>query len=226
MKKNKQRPKRYVISDVHGKHESLISLLRKVNFDKDVDTLFFLGDICDGGDKTIECIETLLSVKNLYACYGNHDLFLEHWVNTNIIDKRWVKINNYKTIQSIKDRKYAKKILKKYFDKCKPYYIFEDMFFCHAGFNPKKYVEKQKHLTYSINRTLWKIAKQYDRQKLKIKIKTNTNKLIKNIFIGHSVCKSKKPETYSNVTCLDTGILSDGYLTIMDIDNKKYWQSK
>lgn len=229
MKKNNKKINKYVISDIHGHYNKLIRLFKKINFDFEKDYLFFLGDICDGGKKPLECIEFLLKIKNLYPCFGNHDLFLKEWFETKNINNKWLKINNLQTINIINEYKneYISHILSKYFKLCNYYFLFENKMFCHAGFDYKKNINNQKKLIYCINRSLIKIARQNNKNNFKFNFKhSDKNIKIDEVFIGHSLCKKNIPEYNCNVICLDTGANNNGYLTIMDIDTKKYWQVK
>ena len=50
----------YVIGDIHGMYDKLMSLMGKVKIDFEKDYLIFLGDYIDRGEKSIE-----------YAHFGN-----------------------------------------------------------------------------------------------------------------------------------------------------------
>ncbi len=67
----------YVIGDIHGCFDQLQALLEKIFFDPTNDTLWFTGDLVNGGPQSLE---TLRFVKNLgpkHICVmGNHDMAL------------------------------------------------------------------------------------------------------------------------------------------------------
>lgn len=67
----------YVIGDIHGCFDELQQLLIKIAFNVSSDTLWFTGDLVNGGTKSLE---TLLFIKNLgskaICVLGNHDLTL------------------------------------------------------------------------------------------------------------------------------------------------------
>ena len=71
--------KRYVIGDIHGGYQAFKALLDEVNFDYGVDLLICLGDIVDGWSEVKECLELMLTIKNLVYIRGNHEqLFLDY----------------------------------------------------------------------------------------------------------------------------------------------------
>ncbi|HIC41096.1 MAG TPA: symmetrical bis(5'-nucleosyl)-tetraphosphatase, partial [Piscirickettsiaceae bacterium] len=54
----------YLIGDVQGCFDPLQALLKKIKFSIDKDQLFFLGDVVNRGDKSLE---TLRFIKDLGA---------------------------------------------------------------------------------------------------------------------------------------------------------------
>lgn len=66
----------YVMTDIHGRLDALKCMLEKINFNKSNDTLYFLGDYCDWGDKSIGVIQFLMNLQkesNVICLMGNHD---------------------------------------------------------------------------------------------------------------------------------------------------------
>ena len=78
--------KRYVIGDIHGNKKALSDVLNMANFNFYLDTLFMIGDICDGHKETYEVIETLMKIKDIRLIEGNHDVWLKMFLN-NEFDK-------------------------------------------------------------------------------------------------------------------------------------------
>ncbi len=67
----------YVIGDVHGCYDQLMSLLEKINFNHSSDTLMFTGDLINGGPKPAEVIRFIKDLGDKHICVlGNHDLLL------------------------------------------------------------------------------------------------------------------------------------------------------
>jgi len=67
----------YVIGDVQGCFDTLQQLLKKINFNADSDYLFFLGDVVNRGNKSLETLRFIKSLKdNAQMVLGNHDFHL------------------------------------------------------------------------------------------------------------------------------------------------------
>ena len=143
MKISKQKKgfSRYVISDIHGCYDTFISLLKKINLQKD-DQLFLLGDYIDRGKHSDKVLDYIIKLKdsnyNVFPLRGNHE---ENTLNAFAeYDKASFmffvgKINNSKALL---DKKGSLK--KKYFNfmNTLPYYYKLDNFYLvHAGFNFK-----------------------------------------------------------------------------------------
>jgi serine/threonine protein phosphatase 1 len=217
-------PRRFAISDVHGNYKALKSVLRKSNFNYDEDHLYFLGDIADGYPEPHLCILEFLKIKHFYYCLGNHDLFLKKYVEKHEIDPRWRKMGASDTIVQLSN--YINEV-KWLLSQGKYYHIYEDNFLCHAGFNPKKPIIKQKNLTFCINRRLYKTSKIYAKEKYKFAfLYDDKNSIpINKVIIGHSVVKNKLPAFNANLINIDTGAANGGKLTMLDLDTYKYYQS-
>lgn len=223
MKRYKQ--KIFALGDLHGAHLSLQEVLRKANFDKQKDTLIFMGDLADRWPEPHLCLKTLLTCQNLIPILGNHDLFIKKWIYQKEIDPRWLKIGGEQTIDYLTG---YEDLLLEYFNKAVYYYLLDDnKFFCHGGFNHKRIITQQKRVTFAINRQLYKTAIKYEKQRLKFKPIYNADNTvhIKNIFIGHTPTANHLPAFKSNVTNIDTGAGNGGKLTLMDVYNKKFIQS-
>lgn len=72
--------KDYVVGDLHGTYDKLMSALDKLGFDRNVDRLLSTGDLIDRGEKNIESIN-LIFEPWFHAVRGNHE---EMMINTYI----------------------------------------------------------------------------------------------------------------------------------------------
>ena len=86
----------YAIGDVQGCFKTLTALLIKINFNIDRDRLFFLGDVVNRGDNSLETLRFIYSNKdNVKMIMGNHDFYLLFCAYTQR------KLNKYDTFQDI-----------------------------------------------------------------------------------------------------------------------------
>lgn len=227
MGKRRKQPKTYVLGDLHGAYLALIEVLRKVNFDYELDTLVFLGDLADGWGQYIECAEVFLRMKNFIPIIGNHDLYLMDFLKRETPKPQWLPVGGQKTIKVLEKSADAANILQRYFQIAKYYHVIEDQIFCHGGFNHKKTIIDQRKVNFAINRKLFRIAKAYQKQGKKINVKYDISGTtqINEIFIGHNTIRKFKPEQRANLINIDTGCGSKGHLTLMNVKNKSFVQS-
>lgn len=64
--------KDFIVGDVHGYYDILMSALKHINFDKTKDRLFSVGDIVDRGPQCIKIL-SLLEEPWFYMVRGNHE---------------------------------------------------------------------------------------------------------------------------------------------------------
>jgi len=226
-KKQNRKPCTYVLGDLHGAYLALCEVLNRVQFDYEKDKLIFIGDLADGWGEFHKCLNVFAKMKYFIPILGNHDLYLQDYLKNGTPKKEWLRCGGGITLQTIKQNPSCIPLLVDYLNSVEPYYILDDMFFCHGGFNHKRTITNQKKLTFSINRQMYKTAKKYQKQNLKFKIKYDYLNSIElnEIFIGHSTTRNFKPEFHSNLINIDTGAGSVGCLTIMNVYNKKFIQS-
>lgn len=74
----------YVMSDLHGCKKEFDKMLKRINL-QDNDTLYILGDICDRGLNNVGLLLELAQMPNLKLIYGNHDVWLNRYLDA-IID--------------------------------------------------------------------------------------------------------------------------------------------
>lgn len=65
----------FVCGDVHGCYDDLMQLLDAVDFDRQRDRLFVVGDLIDRGPKNVEVVE-LLHEPWFFSILGNHELMM------------------------------------------------------------------------------------------------------------------------------------------------------
>lgn len=218
--------KTFVMGDIHGAHKALVQCLERSGFDKEKDTLIQLGDVVDGWSEVYECVEELLSIKNLIAIRGNHDMWFKKFLETGVhpvggAQGSQVSIDSYYKNDRILNANHDT-----FFRAQHKYYIDEkNRLFVHGGFNRHYKINHQQiDYIYWWDRDLWLQALSAESAKLPLRIKDEFTE----IFIGHTSTtnwKTTLPLKACNIWNLDTGGGFDGKVTIMDVDTKEYWQS-
>lgn len=70
----------FMVSDIHGEYDKLVSALKKNGFDQDKDTLVSVGDAFDRGPKNTEVLNYLVNLPNKILLFGNHCMRLQNLV--------------------------------------------------------------------------------------------------------------------------------------------------
>lgn len=247
--------KTFVIADIHGGYKALLQCLDRSGFDKENDTLICLGDVADGWSEVPECVEELLSIKNLINIKGNHDDWCNQWLQWRIANPMWLNMGGQATYDAYTI--YHPDLLEKhqieFFGKQNDYYIDEqNRGFVHGGFVSRKGLGYDSaRSNYFWDRDLWGLAMQADgyyRKGIISDEMSNYTRFLnhKEVFIGHTSTgnwniKPHYPEyndpnqakngritvpmNRCNVWNLDTGSGWEGKLTIINVDTKEYFQS-
>jgi len=67
----------WAIGDIQGCFDSLSKILKEINFNPNKDKLWLVGDLVNRGDKSLEVLEYLYSIKDsVNIVLGNHDITL------------------------------------------------------------------------------------------------------------------------------------------------------
>lgn len=235
----------FVVGDIHGTFKALQEVLIKSSFNAETDKIIFLGDYADGWDDTYKVIELLLGIKNkatfcgngdnIIFIRGNHDIFLQDYLNTFHITPLWKDNGGLTSVESYsrsgvdnfhEHRKFLKDCVNWYIDS-------KNRLFIHAGWDHRKDFFLGATEPASVMTIQPSMECHWDRKLLK-GVKSGhfsgngfkATEQFKEVFIGHTYTESFLPENYCNLWNLDTGAGGDGKLTIMNVDTKEYWQSE
>lgn len=226
--------KKFVIGDIHGSNKALLQVLERSGFDKESDLLISLGDIADGWSEVPECVDTLLSIKNLIAIRGNHDVWCYDWFEYGRTPIIWTQQGGKATLDAyVRTGKMTEDSHKEFWKNQIDWYIDdENRLFIHGGWDYVEGFPQGAKLPVNAG----SIAKEchWDRSVLSgarsaFGDKNRPGKFkaleqFKEIYIGHTAMNGE-PKQFGNLWNLDTGAGWNGQLTIMDIDTKEFWQS-
>ena len=226
--------KKFVIGDIHGSNKALLQVLEKSGFDRESDLLISLGDIADGWNEVPECVDTLLSIKNLIAIRGNHDVWCYDWFEMGASPLIWTQQGGQATLDAyVRTGKMTEDSHKEFWKNQVDYHIDDDnRLFIHGGWDYMEGFPRGAMLPVNAG----SIAKEchWDRSVLSgarsaFGDKNRPGKFkaleqFKEIYIGHTAMNGE-PKQFGNLWNLDTGAGWNGQLTIMDIDSKEFWQS-
>lgn len=96
----------FITSDLHGELRNFKSMLKLIDFQKEKDELYVLGDVLDRGSEGIE----LLSYIRQYSDYnnpairvikGNHELFAQMYIEEKLSRDNWIKWGGKQTAARI-----------------------------------------------------------------------------------------------------------------------------
>lgn len=245
----------YVLGDLHGAHRAFKQVLERSNFNKDSDRLIFLGDVCDGWSEVYECVEELLSIKNLVVIRGNHDEWFNQYITTGTHPAHWTH-GGTETLRSYakhSEREVTVRIKLggtftdltkwdipdthvRFFNDALPYFIDNTNVFVHGGFNRHFTIDDQQVSDiFWWDRDLWLQALSAntiaDNRYSNLRFK---DKWINKVFIGHTPTINWKD---TNKKCIDVPMFADkvinvdtgagfwGKLTLMNVDTLQYFQS-
>lgn len=241
----------FCVGDLHGNYKGLMQALERSGFDYENDTLISLGDVVDGHIQSYEAVEELLKIKNLIAIKGNHDDWFLQWLNSGInptnwqqgqkatgmsylehsrSGTEWYEYNKFGINPIIKTNDIPDSHIK-FFENQLPYYLDDkNRLFVHGGFNRHYPLEEQGDILWW-DRDLWSQALSYGHMNAMEGLGKPKFKMIgdyKEVFIGHTSTQfwdEDKPMNAANIWNLDTGAGWFGFVTIMDVNSKQYWQS-
>lgn len=217
--------KTFVMGDIHGAYKALVQCLERSEFDKENDTLIQLGDIVDGYSESFECVEELLTIKNLISIKGNHDQWFNQYLETGKHPVNWTH-GGWSTRSSYSNREIPLSH-KEFFAKQLLYYKDkQNNIFVHGGFNRLETLRENEftpHVFYW-DRDLWQEVLSAESINKTINIVEPHNE----IFLGHTntmIWGKDTPMKAKTVWNLDTNAGWGDKLTIMNVETKEFFQS-
>ena len=214
------KPKRFVIGDIHGRIGALKQVLKDSKFNYKKDKLIVLGDIVDGGPDAKKVVEELMKIDNIVYIIGNHDKWFMDFMRYGTKEDLWTMQGGKATLNSYRRKEdgcvHVPVTHQHFFNKGTYYHVEDNMIFVHGGFHPKKKLDWHKPSYLIWDRELIDFARSHEIEPWD------------KVFVGHSstLCHgSTFPRQHNNLWMMDTGAGHCGKLTIMDVDTEEYWQS-
>jgi serine/threonine protein phosphatase 1 len=225
MPKKKKFNRAFCIGDIHGAYKALTQVIERSGIDKEKDRLIVLGDVVDGWSEVLECVEELLSFKNLVPLIGNHDKWFMDYVETGNMPSIWTSQGGVSTIKSyLRKSSIIIRHNQEYFNQCLPYFIDKNNnAYVHGGYWSNYGLGYDGTDTYTWDRSLWEYAEYSSINNIPLPL----TEMYNNVFIGHTQDCDKNgfPRKLRNVWNLDTGAGWNGKLTIMNVETEEYFQS-
>ena len=213
---------RFVIGDIHGANKALIQCFERAAFDPQSDLLISLGDLCDRWPEVDKVFDSLLNIKNRVLLLGNHDHWALEWFLHRKAPHIWlmqggdVTMNAYR--HGVPDSHIA------LLAQAALFYQLDNKLFVHGGYNPEMDIHKQDRDILLWDRTLIRSALMHKNQGDEKQLTPYDE-----VYVGHTPTINfgeKFPIKACEVYLMDTGAgWPGGVLTIMDIDNKTFFQS-
>lgn len=207
--------KTFVIGDIHGCYQSLLSLLAKIDANPDQDRLIFLGDYLDRGPDSKKVITKILDLKKkfpyLITLSGNHEqMFLDFLHDRN---PQYLKFGGQETLVSYGlTSRFSDGIEKllpadhhSFLNNLLSYWEDENFIYVHAGLEPGIHLSRQ-----STQWLFWArenfLSSDYD--------------FGKQVIFGHT--QRKTPLLEKNKIGIDTGAVYGGRLTCLVLPDKEF----
>ncbi len=213
-----------VMGDLHGAHRALLQVLERSAFDRQRDRLIFLGDVADGWPDTPACIDELLSIENLIHLIGNHDEWLQDWVEGEGPTMQWLMQGGRATLLAYGGlRENVPASHRRYLRTAKCWHEEAGRVFVHGGWPWYQCDHPMAFDAVTWDRELWSnaVARELAGQSAPLT-------RFREVFVGHTTTTRQgftEPARCCEVWNLDQGAGWEGKLSIMDVETKEFWQS-
>lgn len=217
----------FVIGDIHGSYKKLQKLLNKIQFNYKEDTLITLGDYCDGryedlsGHNLYEVIQILNKVQNYIRIKGNHDFWLESYLNQTIKDyefQGWLQNGGQITFSQLEELNISQvNEIKEFMKTLVLFHETDTHIFVHGGYVTTIPLKDQDDdvLCWDRDLTKWCVFNWFRPNKFTFVGHTATHALIKKCY---------EPIIRDNYVNLDTGAGYGYKLTAYNLETREWFQ--
>ena len=214
--------KTFVVGDIHGAYKALCQCLERSRFNRELDHLIVLGDVCDVYPQVRQCVDELIKIRHCDYVLGNHDQWAIDWSLSGIVSETWRAQGGDQTTFSYGGRPMPSAHID-FFNKAHLFLELNNVLFVHAGFDPLVPLMDQSIQKLTLDRGL--VSRAYERVLENDPIKAGPYEAV---FVGHTPTQNfhaDVPLQLGNIWMMDTGAGWAGRLSIMDVGTKEYWQS-
>ena len=209
--------KTFVVGDIHGCLEKLVTLMDKIPINYNQDLLIFIGDYIDRGPSSFEVVRYLIELRNLKPdtvfIKGNHEDMLQNYLDGS--DRFTYQLNGgQQTLDEYLNRADKKDAFPipadhlEFFNSLKLYYQTEDYIFVHAGLREKVPLESQDNMDL-----LW-IRDEFIHSEFDFG---------KRVIFGHT--PFKEPLLQPNKIGIDTGAVYGNLLTCVQLPEIEFFSA-
>lgn len=206
------------IGDIHGCFTALKTLAEFVPFGAD-DQLITLGDYVDRGPDTCAVVDWLImwsKQRSLIALRGNHELMMLAARSSEEAYRNWIACGGNAALRSyshLGDEGRLIDVPDSHWDflenQTTAYYESETHFFVHANAYPDCPLDEQPDLMLYWESVQWPSKHQSG----------------KVMVCGHTPQRGGVPTNWGHAVCIDTGACRQGWLTCLEPETGRYWQS-
>ncbi len=206
-----------VIGDIHGCTTALDRLLNELAPGAE-DTLITLGDYVDRGPDSRGVLDRLIALESmtqLVPLMGNHEILMLDARDRTVDFGAWMAVGGRATMES-----YAPEVTMNWKvvpdahwdfmkNKCRRLHETETHIFVHAGVNAMLPLSEQSDD--------WLFWRRFD--------DAHPHFSGKQTVCGHTAQKNGLPGIKPGVTCIDTWVYGEGWLTAMDVSSATFFQA-
>lgn len=204
----------FVVSDLHGCYDMLMTELAEIEFDQNRDRLFSVGDLIDRGPQSLKCLR-LVQEPWFHSVMGNHEDMMVRAVLDNVSFRYWVLNGGGWYLEEFgDDDDMALRDLCLYVRENLPLAITVDTKYgavgiCHAQPPSDDWQDTSYPDERAANTMIW--SRQWIERGHEIEVR--------NIFRTiHGHTPIDEPRQHANVLFIDTGACLGGELTLIDLN--------
>jgi len=204
------------IGDIHGCRVALDTLLDEIAPDAD-DVVVTLGDYVDRGPDSRGVVDTLIDLgkrTRLVGLLGNHEEMMLDVIRHGEPHHGWLRHGGVETLDSYGfdgDLDFLPPEHNRFFDSLGDYFVSGDYFFTHAAYDPDVPLELQNTdmlRWYSLTQGV-----------------PSPHQSGKTAVVGHTANRDGEILDVGHLMCIDTYCYGGGWLTAIDLHNRKLWQA-